>query len=68
VTELLDLGAARDLRQLVDSLGSKVPHVEVVVAIHTAAVRAGNRRWVAWACREFDRAYAVTTAKLTQRD
>jgi hypothetical protein len=54
-----ELAAARELRRLVADLGPGVPDVEVVVAVHRAAVRAGNRRWVVWACRTFDAAHAA---------
>jgi hypothetical protein len=52
-----ELAAARELRRLIDDLGPGVPDVETVVAVHRAAVRAGSRRWVVWACRMFDAAH-----------
>jgi hypothetical protein len=53
----VDLRAARELRVLVDNLGHAVPSVETVRAIDRAARRAGDRRWMRWACRIFDDAH-----------
>jgi hypothetical protein len=58
VTRPVDLAAVRDLRSLTANLDPRsVPDLATVVAVHDAACRAGDLRWVTWAARAFDAAH-----------
>jgi uncharacterized protein YijF (DUF1287 family) len=56
VTRPVDLAA--DLRSLTANLDSRrVPDLATVLAVHDAACRADDERWITWACRAFDAAH-----------
>lgn len=56
---VVDLGAVRELRRLIDGLDAE-PGVEQVRAISRAAWRARDRRWMRWAAQAFDEAHERT--------